>query len=165
MESLELRDLNELSRALSSLPDGLADLRSPWSARSARMLELTQVLERTALRLVTNLVEHRNRAHPDPATWLGTSERYPQPDPTHLLAVREWVLSLGAQKTVPLSRQKRLGSSLTQILIAKAAIEAYSKRLRHASAPDLVRTLAALWLLVAECWKLRPLLTGETSHE
>jgi hypothetical protein len=165
MANSDPADLTELTDVLARLPDGLADLRSPWPARSARMLELVQVLESTALRQVFSLVEHRNRAYPDPATWLGPSERYPQPDPTHLLAVREWVLSLGAQKTVPLSRQKRLGSSLTQILIAKAAIETYSKRLRHASAPDLVRTLAALWLLVAECWKLRPLLTGETSHE
>lgn len=155
----------ELSDALARLPDGLADLRSPWTSRRTHMLELTCHVESASLHLVNSLVAHRNQEFPDPALWRVPAERYPQPDPTHLLAVREWVLSLGALKTMPVARQKRLGSSLTQILVAKAAFETYSKRLRQASAPDLVNTLAALWLLVAECWKLRPLLAGDSSHE
>lgn len=128
------------------------------------MLGLAGELEVSALRLVNSLVAHRQSLFPDPAAWLAPAERYPQPDPTHLLAVREWVLSLGDQKTVPLTRQKRLGSTLTQILVAKSAVETYSRRLHQASAPDLARTLAALWMLVAECWKLSPLLAGEP-HE
>jgi len=165
MKLLDDPDWSKLSLSLSGLPDRLADLRSPWSARRAAMLSLASELESSALRLVINLVAFRQAHFPDPATWRAPLERYPQPDPTHLLAVREWVLSAGEQKTVPVALQKRLGSTLTQILVAKSAVETYSNRLHQASAPDLARTLAALWMLVAECWKLSPLLAGEPSHE
>ena len=165
MDSLDQPEWGELCAALARLLDGLADLRSPWSVRQAAMLDATHDVESLALQLVNALVAQRDRDFPDPHTWRLPLERYPQPDPTHLLAVREWVLSLGEQSSVPVARQKRLGSTLTQILVAKAAVETYSKRLRQASAPDLVRTLAALWMLVAECWKLRPLLAGDSSHE
>lgn len=165
MHPLDLPQWHELEGALSRLLDLLADLRSPWERRRSELLEATRRMEEAALHLVNVLVTERNRAFPDPSQWVLPSERYPQPDPVHLLAVREWVLSLGPQAGVPLSRQKRLGSSLTQILVARAAVGAYSSRLRHATAPDLVRTLAALWMLVAECWKVRPLLAGDSSHE
>jgi len=155
----------DLFSALDLVPACLGDLRSPWAKRSHDMLTVARRLETSALSLVPLLVAARDELFPRPEQWHAPIERYPQPDPTHLLAVREWVLSLGTLKTVPLVRQKRLGSSLTQILVAKAAVETYSKRLRPASAPDLVRLLAALWLLVAECWKLRPLLAGDGPNE
>jgi hypothetical protein len=165
MDILQLPEWRLLSDALARLLDLLADLRSPWPRRRADMLAAARDVESLCLRLVNEFVAERDRSFPDPRSWRLPVERYPQPDPTHLLAVREWVLSLGQCSTVPVAQQKRLGSSLTQILVAKAAVETYSKRLRQASAPDLVRTLAALWMLVAECWKLRPLLAGETPHE
>ncbi len=165
MDLLEHPEWRRLNGSLARLPDLLADLRSPWAKRRSDMLETARELEQSALFLVNQFVSERDRAFPEPRQWKLPVERYPQPDPTHLLAVREWVLSLGEHSDVPVTLQKRLGSSLTQILVAKAAVEAYSKRLRHATAPDLVRTLAALWMLVAECWKLRPLLAGDSSHE
>jgi len=61
---------------------------------------------------------------------------------------------------VPLQRQKRLNKSLTQILVARAGLETYSEQL-HDERPDaLVRVLSAVWVLVAEIWKARPLLDG-----
>jgi hypothetical protein len=82
-----------------------------------------------------------------------------------LLAVREWVLSVGHDPGVGLNKQKRLASVLTEILVARAAIETYSTRLQNVSPPDLVRTLGALWLLIAECWKVLPILAaGKASH-
>lgn len=165
MEPHTLSDWKQLEGALSQLLQFLADLRSPWEQRRTEMLEAAKDVEESAMRLVQDLMTERDRAFPDPREWKLPAERYPQPDPTHLLAVREWVLRLGAEASAPLSRQKRLGSTLTQILIAKAAVETYSKRLRNATAPDLVRTMAALWMLVAECWKLRPLLAGDPSNE
>ena len=165
MDPSDHPEWRSLEGALAHLLDQLADLRSPWPKRRADMLETAREMEHAALLLVKEFVNERDRTFPEPKDWKVPVERYPQPDPTHLLAVREWVLSLGEQSDVPVTRQKRLGSSLTQILVAKAAVETYSKRLRHATAPDLVRTLAALWLLVAECWKLRPLLAGDSSHE
>jgi hypothetical protein len=158
-------DWADLFTALDQVPCCLGDLRSPWPQRSDDLLKAARQIETSALSLVPLLVAVRNELFPRPEQWHAPFERYPQPDPTHLLAVREWVLSLGTLKTVPLVRQKRLGSALTQILVAKAAVETYSKRLRPASAPDLVRILAALWLLVAECWKLRPLLAGDGPNE
>lgn len=165
MDLLEHPEWRRLHGSLARLLDLLADLRSPWSKRRTELLEVAREMEHSALLLVNEFVSERDRAFPEPKDWRGPVERYPQPDPTHLLAVREWVLSLGEHSDVPVTRQKRLGSSLTQILVAKAGVETYSKRLRHATAPDLVRTLAALWMLVAECWKLRPLLAGDSSHE
>lgn len=165
---MDLREHSEWQRlqdALARLIPQLADLRSPWGRRRREMLELASEVEHLALFMVQQFVNERDRSFPHPKDWKLPVERYPQPDATHLLAVREWVLSLGAQSDVPVTRQKRLGSTLTQILVAKAALEAYSKRLQHATAPDVVRTLAALWMLVAECWKLRPLLAGDTPHE
>ena len=71
------------------------------------------------------LVAYRRRHFPDAASWRVVPERYPQPDPMLLLAVREWVLSVGQHPEVGLNKQKRLASILTEILVARAAIETY----------------------------------------
>jgi hypothetical protein len=159
------QEWNVLNEALSQLPACLADLRSPWPRRASQLHDLIRSLEQTSLGLVQELVAHRNTFFPDAASWRVVPERYPQPDPTLLLAVREWVLSIGSHPGVGLNKQKRLASVLTEILVARAAIETYSTRLHNVSPPDLVRTLSALWLLIAECWKVLPLLAaGKASH-
>jgi hypothetical protein len=156
-----------LRAALDELPGCIADLRSPAPDRLRRLADITARLESAALELIYGLVEYRNRVHPNPATWRTGAGRYPQPDPMLLLAGREWIWSLASEPRVSMSRQKRLLSVLTEILVARAAIHAYSSRLHEPSLPPLVHTLNALWLLVAECWKLRPLLAwGDgTEHE
>jgi len=159
------REWNALHEALSHIPSCLGDLRSPWPERALRLGDLLSSLEQTSLGLVQELVDYRRRHFPDATTWRLLPERHPQPDPTLLLAVREWVLSVGHDPGVGLNKQKRLASVLTEILVARAAIETYSKRLHNVSPPDLVRTLGALWLLVAECWKVLPILAaGKASH-
>jgi hypothetical protein len=156
-----------LRAALDELPGCIADSRSPAADRFRRLHEITGRLESAALELIPRLVEYRNRVHPNPATWRTGGGRYPQPDPTLLLAGREWVWSLASEPRVSMGRQKQLLGVLTEILVAQAAIHTYSSRLHEPSLPPLVHTLNALWLLVAECWKLRPLLAwGDgTEHE
>jgi len=159
------REWNVLDESLGQLPLCLADLRSSWPEQALRLHDLIDSLEQTSLVLVQELVTYRRRHFPDASSWRVVPERYPQPDPTLLLAVREWVLSVGHHPEVGLNKQKRLASVLTEILVARAAIETYSKRLHNVSPPDLARTLSALWLLIAECWKVLPILAaGKTSH-
>jgi hypothetical protein len=156
-----------LHAALDEIPRCIADLGSPASERFGHLARVAATLEAAALELISFLVDYRNRTHPNAATWRTDGGKYPQPDPTLLLAAREWIWSLASEPSVSMGRQKRLLSVLTEILVARAAIQTYSSRLHEHSLPPLVHTLNALWLLVAECWKLRPLLAwGDgTDHE
>ena len=157
-DPLGLAEWPRLTSALDSLPDCLADLRSPLPQRFADLERVLALCEQSARVLVDVLAAHRDRRYPDPTDWQPGGERYPQPEPTLNLAVREWILSLGRERSVPLNRQKRMNAVLTEILVARAAILAYSLRLHETSSGPLVRMLGALWVLVAECWKMRPLL-------
>jgi hypothetical protein len=147
-----------LQAVLAAWPETLADLRSPLDSRIRRMNDLAADMEASGLKLIQLFVTLRNEVYPNPAQWNPGKERYPQPDPTTQLAVREWILSLTNEPSVPLNRQKRLSRVLTEILVAQAAVQTYSSRLDEPSSSPLVRMLSALWLLVAGCWQLRPLL-------
>jgi hypothetical protein len=152
-------DWAQLRQALDELPACLADLRSPLRERFGALDAVLTECERTARALVARLVECRDRAYPDPGSWTEGRTRYPQPEPTLTLALREWILSLGSERSVALNRQKRLAAACTEILVARAALLTYSLRLHEPAAGPLVRMLGALWVLVAECWKTRPLLS------
>jgi hypothetical protein len=156
-----------LCAALDEIPHCIADLASPAPDRFWRLAAVAAELEASALELIPSLVVFRNVTYPNPAVWRTDGGRYPQPDPTLLLAAREWIWSLASEPRVSMGRQKQLLGVLTEILVARAAIQTYSSRLHEPSLPPLVHTLNALWLLVAECWKLRPLLAwGDgTEHE
>jgi hypothetical protein len=158
---------NALRRGSEELIERLTDLRSPLERRFRDLSAVAARVERAALDLTKALVAYRNRAFPDPVHWQVGRERHPQPEPTRLRAVREWVWSLGVEAHVPLNRQKRLSSALTEILVARAALLAYSANLHDPAPAPLVHTLNALWLLVAGCWKLRPLLGigGRPKHD
>lgn len=155
---LQLPDWKRLNGALCAWPETLADLRSPLDARLIRMEELAADMETSSLKLIPFLIQLRDERYPQPGQWQPGKERYPQPDPTTQLAVREWVWSLASEPSVPLNRQKRLNRVMTEILVARTAVQTYSLRLDEPSSLPLVRLLTALWLLVAGCWKLRPLL-------
>lgn len=157
-DPLGLPEWTLLTFALDALPDCLANLRSPLTRRFAELERVLGQCEQNARVLVDALADYREQCYPDPSDWQAGGERYPQPEPTLNLAVREWILSLGSERTVALNRQKRMNAALTEILVARAAIQAYSLRLRETSSGPLVRMLGALWVLVAECWKMRPLL-------
>lgn len=157
-DPLDLPEWSRLASALDRLPDGLADLRSPLHRRFGELDSILTECEKCARILVDALTEQRDRQYPRAAAWQPGHERYPQPEPTLILALREWILSLGTEESVPLNRQKRMNAVLTEILVARAAILAYSERLHETSSGPLVRMLGALWVLVAECWKMRPLL-------
>ena len=156
----------QLAAALDDLPKCLADLRSPLPIRMKQLGDVLRDAEAHSLELVTYLVSLRNQLYPDPSAWAAVPLRYPQPDPTLVLALREWVMSLGTEPSVPLQRQKRLNKALTQILVARAALHTYSEQL-HEDRPDvLVRVLSAIWVLIAEIWKARPLLSsGSTGQD
>lgn len=157
-DPLGLPEWSRLSSALDLLPDCLADLRSPLAQRFGRVGRVLTECEQSARVLVDALVERRDRLYPNPADWHPGGERYPQPEPILNLAVREWILSLGTERSVPLNRQKGMNAALTEILVARASVLTYSRRLHESASGPLVRMLGALWVLVAECWKMRPLL-------
>lgn len=154
----QLPEWKRLHGALGAWPETLADLRSPLNARLIRMEELAADMESSSLKLIPFLIRIRDRRFPQPGLWQPGKERYPQPDPITQLAVREWVWSLASEPSVPLNRQKRLNRVMTEILVARTSIQTYSLRLEEPSSSPLVRMLTALWLLIAGCWKLRPLL-------
>ncbi len=154
----QLPEWKRLHGALGAWPETLADLRSPLNARLVRMEELAADMESSSLKLIPFLIRIRDRRFPQPGLWQPGKERYPQPDPITQLAVREWVWSLASEPSVPLNRQKRLNRVMTEILVARTSIQTYSLRLEEPSSSPLVRMLTALWLLIAGCWKLRPLL-------
>jgi len=157
-DPLSLSAWTHLASALDQLPDCLADLRSPLTQRFADLEQVLTQCETHARVLVDHFVQIRDARFPSPVDWNSGRERYPQAEPTLNLAAREWTLSLGSERSVPLNRQKRMNAALTEILVARAAILTYSLRLRETSSGPLVRMLGALWVLVAECWKMRPLL-------
>jgi len=148
----------DLRAASDTLPERLADLRSPLAERLAHMNDAIVRMEHAALSLIPKLIAHRDQTYPDAASWRADARRHPQPDPVLLLAVREWVWSMATEPNMPLLRQKRLNAVLTEILVARAAVQAYSCELHQRTPVPLVHTLNALWLLVAASWKLRPLL-------
>lgn len=147
-----------LHSALAAWPESLADLRSPLDSRFIRINELATDMEYSSIKLIPSLIALRDEVYPHPGQWQPGRERYPQPNPTTQLAVREWVCALAREPSVPLNRQKRLSRVMTEILVARTAVQTYSLRLDEPSSSPLVRMLTALWLLVAGCWKLRPLL-------
>ena len=155
----------QLESGLQELPGCLADLRSPLGVRFGVISDVVRRIESAALELIPELVGYRDRHFADASKWNDNLRRHPQPDPTLLLAVREWVWSLASEPSVPLVRQKRLGTVLTETLVARAVVQSYSAGLSSHSPQALVRTLGGLWLLVAACWKLRPLLAPGTRHE
>jgi hypothetical protein len=159
--------MQRLRSLLDDLPGGLADLRSAPRGRFERLALLMSRIEVDALALIPKLVACRNETFPDPRDWQLTATRHPQPDPTLTLALREWIWSLSSEPTVPLALQKRLNTALTEILIAREGLLTYSKQLCDNKPDGLVRTLNALWVLVAECWKIRPLLSAavQNTHE
>ena len=155
----------DLHSASDLLPELLADLRSPLPVRLGRMSDTIARMERVALVLIPKLLAYRDEMFPDASSWHADSHRHPQPDPVLLLAVREWVWSMATEPSMPLLRQKRLNAVLTEILVARAAVQAYYAKFNQRSPAPLVHTLNALWLLVAASWKLRPLLAeGEKNH-
>jgi len=156
----------DLHAASGLLPELLADMRSPLPVRLGRMSDTIARMERAALVLIPKLLAYRDDMFPDASSWRTDSHRHPQPDPVLLLAVREWVWSMATEPSMPLLRQKRLNAVLTEILVARAAVQAYSSTFHQRSPAPLVHTLNALWLLVAASWKLRPLLAeSEKNHE
>jgi hypothetical protein len=157
-------DWTKLSGALEKLPACLADLRRPLRQRFLALDSVLADCDESARALIDLLVAHRDLRFADPRSWESVGARYPQPEPTLTLALREWILALGAEPAVPLNHQKRLASALTEILVARAAILTYSERLHEPTAGPLVRMLGALWVLVAASWKTRPLL-GTTDRE
>lgn len=160
----DLDGWERLQDALDELPGSLADLRSDPRERFSRLQGLIGRIEVESLALITKLVACRDELFPDPRDWQLAATRHPQPDPTLILALREWIWSLSAEPTVPLAIQKRLSTTLTEILIAREGLAAYSKQLCNNKPEDLVRTLNTLWVLVAECWKIRPLLAAATQN-
>jgi len=159
----ELADLDGWARLLETLDevtDCLADLRSPLPERFERLGRVMQGLEAESLKVIPQMVAWRNAEFPDAATWRLEALRYPQPEPTLVLALREWIWSLSSEPSIPLSRQKRLNKVLTEILVARAALQTYSNQLCDNRPQALVRLLNAVWVLVAQTWKARPLLAG-----
>jgi hypothetical protein len=167
MTAANLDGWERLHDALDELPSCLADLRVAPQQRFARLELVMRRIEDESLMLIPKLLACRNEMFPDPRDWNLPAKRHPQPDPTLTLALREWIWSLSAEPSVPLALQKRLSTTLTEILVAREGLATYSKQLCNNKPDDLVRTLNTLWVLVAECWKIRPLLATamQNTHE